>query len=100
MHSTVPFVKPDSGGGTEIRLRTCSRQICELKGPSVESTMCYLRGTILKRIGGADDAKESLMEALAIDCKNVDLFEQHIGGEIMKIDEGIYFSIIQSSSEW
>ena len=40
------------------------------------------------------------MEALAIDYKNVDAFEQLIGGEMMKIDEGIHFSVVQSSSEW
>jgi len=37
------------------------------------------------------------MEALAIDYKNVDAFEQLIGGEMMKIDEGISFLITQSS---
>jgi len=31
------------------------------------------------------------MEAVTIDCKNVDVFEQLIGGEIMKIDEGWEF---------
>lgn len=40
------------------------------------------------RMGRAQDAKESLMEALAIDCKNVDAFEALVGGEMMKIDEG------------
>jgi anaphase-promoting complex subunit 6 len=50
--------------------------------------MCYLRGVIMLRMGRAQDAKESLMEALAIDCKNVDAFEQLVGGEMMKIDEG------------
>ncbi|KAF9507486.1 hypothetical protein BS47DRAFT_1321216 [Hydnum rufescens UP504] len=65
-----PFVIPDTHGGTKV-----------------ESTMCYLRGVIMLRMGRAQDAKESLMEALAIDCKNVDAFEQLVGGEMMKIDE-------------
>ncbi|KAF8339828.1 uncharacterized protein EI90DRAFT_3037909 [Cantharellus anzutake] len=65
-----PFLIPDAQGGTKV-----------------ESTMCFLRGVILLRIGRAEDAKESLMEALAIDYKNVDAFEQLIGGEMMKIDE-------------
>ena len=42
------------------------------------------------RMGRAEDAKESLMEALAIDCKNVDAFELLVGGEMMKVDEGQY----------
>ena len=50
--------------------------------------MCYLRGVIMLRMGRAQDAKESLMEALAIDCKNVDAFEELVGGEMMMIDEG------------
>jgi anaphase-promoting complex subunit 6 len=50
--------------------------------------MCYLRGVIMLRMGRTQDAKESLMEALAIDCKNFDAFELLIGGEMMKLDEG------------
>lgn len=56
--------------------------------PKVESTMCYLRGVIMLRMGRAKDAQESLMEALAIDYKNFDAFEALIGGEMMTIDEG------------
>lgn len=58
------------------------------KGPQVESTMCYLRGVIMLRMGRAKDAQESLMEALAIDYKNFDAFETLIGGDMMTIDEG------------
>ena len=32
------------------------------------------------------------MEALAIDYNIVDVFERLIGGEMMKIEEGIHFS--------
>ena len=47
-------------------------------------------------MGRAEDAKESLMEVLTIDYKNVDVFEQLIGGEMMKIDEGLHFSSTHS----
>ncbi|KAF8322575.1 TPR-like protein [Clavulina sp. PMI_390] len=56
-------------------------------GVKVESTMCYLRGVIMLRMGRARDAQESLMEALAIDYKNFDAFETLIGGDMLTIDE-------------
>lgn len=57
--------------------------------------MCYLRGVIMLRMNRAQDAKESLMEALAIDCKNVDAFEMLVGGEMMTIDEGaLWFGLV------
>ena len=49
-------------------------------------------------IGRAEDAKESLMEALTIDYKDVDMLKQLIGGEMMKVSISQLYSHRPSGS--
>jgi hypothetical protein len=54
----------------------------------VEASMCYLRGILMLKLNRSTSAKESFMEALALDVKCYDAFEMLVGGEMMTIDEG------------
>ena len=44
-------------------------------------------------------AKECFMEALALDVKCYDAFEQLVNGEMMTVDEGSYYISSTPSSE-
>lgn len=50
--------------------------------------MCHLRGLLMLKLNRSDRAKESFLEALALDVKCYDAFEQLVGGELMRPDEG------------
>lgn len=52
--------------------------------------MCHLRGLLMLKLNKNDRAKECFLEALSLDVKCYDAFEQLISGELMRPDEGIY----------
>jgi anaphase-promoting complex subunit 6 len=50
--------------------------------------MCNLRGLLMLKLNRGDQAKACFMEALALDVKCYDAFEQLVGGEMMTVNEG------------
>jgi hypothetical protein len=50
--------------------------------------MCNLRGLLMLKLNRGDQAKACFMEALALDVKCYDAFEQLVGGEMMALEEG------------
>jgi anaphase-promoting complex subunit 6 len=52
--------------------------------------MCHLRGLVMLKLNRSDQAKQCFLEALALDVKCYDSFEQLINGEMMSADEGLY----------
>lgn len=54
----------------------------------VEASMCHLRGILMLKLNRGDQAKQCFMEALALDVKCYDAFDQLITGEMMTPDEG------------
>ncbi|KAI0925830.1 hypothetical protein AcV5_008457 [Taiwanofungus camphoratus] len=56
-------------------------------GIKIEASMCHLRGLLMMKLNRGDQAKKSFMEALALDVKCYEAFEQLITGEMMTIDE-------------
>lgn len=54
----------------------------------VEASMCHLRGVLMLKLNRGDQAKHCFMEALALDVKCYDAFEQLISGEMMTPEEG------------
>ena len=52
--------------------------------------MCHLRGLVMLKLNRSDQAKQCFLEALALDVKCYDSFEQLINGEMMSADEGGY----------
>lgn len=50
--------------------------------------MCNLRGLLMLKLNRGDQAKACFMEALALDVKCYDAFEQLVGGEMMTLKEG------------
>ena len=54
----------------------------------VEASMCHLRGLVMLKLNRSDQAKQCFLEALALDVKCYDSFEQLINGEMMSADEG------------
>jgi anaphase-promoting complex subunit 6 len=50
--------------------------------------MCYLRGVLMTRLNRQDRAKEHFMEALALDVKCFDAFNELVGGNLLGIEEG------------
>lgn len=50
--------------------------------------MCHLRGVVMLKLNRSDQAKQCFLEALALDVKCYDSFEQLINGEMMSVDEG------------
>ena len=53
--------------------------------------MCHLRGLVMLKLNRSDQAKQCFLEALALDVKCYDSFEQLINGEMMSVDEGYPF---------
>lgn len=64
--------------------------ICHCSEPSiqVEASMCHLRGVLMLKLNRGDQAKQCFMEALALDVKCYDAFDQLVTGEMMTPDEG------------
>ncbi|KAL5503810.1 CUT9 [Sanghuangporus vaninii] len=56
-------------------------------GVKIEASMCYLRGLLKLKLNRGESAKESFMEALALDVKCYEAFDQLISGEMMTADE-------------
>lgn len=56
-------------------------------GIKVEASMCHLRGILMLKLNRGDQAKQCFMEALALDVKCYDAFDQLVGGEMMTPDE-------------
>lgn len=52
--------------------------------------MCYLRGILMLKLGRPESAKTCFMEALSLDVKCYEAFDQLTGGELMTVDEGVY----------
>lgn len=50
--------------------------------------MCHLRGILMLKLNRGDQAKQCFMEALALDVKCYESFEQLMSGEMMTPDEG------------
>ena len=50
--------------------------------------MCNLRGILMLKLGRGDQAKTCFMEALALDVKCYDAFNNLVNGEMMTPDEG------------
>lgn len=50
--------------------------------------MCHLRGVLMLKLNRGDQAKQCFMEALALDVKCYDAFDQLVTGEMMTPDEG------------
>lgn len=50
--------------------------------------MCYLRGILMLKLGKGHQAKQCFMEALALDIKCYEAFEQLITSEMMNPTEG------------
>lgn len=56
-------------------------------GIKIEASMCHLRGLLMLKLNKNDRAKECFLEALSLDVKCYDAFEQLISGELMRPDE-------------
>ncbi|KAF9565181.1 TPR-like protein [Agrocybe pediades] len=56
-------------------------------GIKVEASMCHLRGILMLKLNRGDQAKQCFMEALTLDVKCYDSFEQLISSEMMTPDE-------------
>ncbi|KAF9818560.1 hypothetical protein IEO21_02665 [Rhodonia placenta] len=56
-------------------------------GIKIEASMCHLRGLLMLKLNRGDQAKTCFMEALALDVKCYESFEQLVTGEMMTPDE-------------
>ncbi|KAF8510783.1 hypothetical protein JB92DRAFT_2938245 [Gautieria morchelliformis] len=56
-------------------------------GIKIEASMCHLRGLLMLKLNRNDRAKECFLEALSLDVKCYDAFEQLVGGELMRPEE-------------
>lgn len=56
-------------------------------GIKVEASMCHLRGILMLKLNRGDQAKLCFMEALTLDVKCYDAFDQLVSGEMMTPDE-------------
>src|SRR6185437_11851828 len=78
---------PNSDGG--LKVRPVYLDAVPINRYQVEASMCYLRGILMLKLNRTSAAKESFIEALALDVKCYDAFEMLVGGEMMTIDEGL-----------
>ena len=51
--------------------------------------MCHLRGLLMVKLNRADQAKRCFMEALSLDVKCYESFQQLTSSEMMTPDEGV-----------
>ncbi|KAI0325438.1 TPR-like protein [Cubamyces sp. BRFM 1775] len=56
-------------------------------GVKIEASMCNLRGLLMLKLNRGDQAKACFMEALALDVKCYEAFEQLVDGEMMTPEE-------------
>ena len=59
--------------------------------------MCNLRGLLMLKLNRGDQAKQCFMEALALDVKCYEAFEQLVSGEMMTLDEGMQSTYLPRS---
>jgi anaphase-promoting complex subunit 6 len=76
----------NADNGIKVRLPTVPQPRNLLV--QLESSLCYLRAILHLRLSSFTLAKESFMEALAIDVKNYDAFRELIEGQMMTGEEG------------
>lgn len=67
--------------------------------------MCHLRGLLMLKLNRGDQAKACFMEALVLDVKCFEAFQQLVDGQMMSPDEGAYALATQCayahrSEEW
>lgn len=60
--------------------------------------MCHLRGILMLKLNRGDQAKQCFMEALALDVKCFEAFDQLVTGEMMTSDEGTFTAIYRNHS--
>ena len=75
-------------GGIKVRIFDPAIVTALLIQAQVEASMCHLRGLVMLKLNRSDQAKKCFLEALALDVKCYDSFEQLINGEMMSADEG------------
>ncbi|KAI8982735.1 TPR-like protein [Trametes punicea] len=56
-------------------------------GIKIEASMCHLRGLLMLKLNRGDQAKACFVEALALDVKCYEAFEQLVDGEMMTPEE-------------
>ncbi|KAI0787967.1 TPR-like protein [Fomes fomentarius] len=56
-------------------------------GIKIEASMCNLRGLLMLKLNRGDQAKHCFMEALSLDVKCYEAFEQLVSGEMMTPEE-------------
>lgn len=52
--------------------------------------MCHLRGRVFSHLNNFDRAKQCYMEALMVDAKCFDAFDDLLNNSLMTCDEGKY----------
>ena len=52
--------------------------------------MCHLRGLLMLKLNRGDQAKACFMEALVLDVKCFEAFQQLVDGQMMSPDEGAH----------
>jgi anaphase-promoting complex subunit 6 len=79
---------PNVDGGIKVRVYCASVFSFFAYGRQVEASMCHLRGLLMLKLNRGDQAKQCFMEALALDVKCYDAFEQLVSSEMMTPEEG------------
>ncbi|KAH9928423.1 TPR-like protein [Amylocystis lapponica] len=60
-------------------------------GIKIEASMCHLRGLLMLKLNRGEQAKHCFLEALALDVKCYEAYDQLIGGEMMSAAEEWHF---------
>ena len=81
---------PNVDGGIKVRRFDILliQWLIDIHSLQVEASMCHLRGLLMLKLNRGDQAKACFMEALALDVKCYDAFDQLISGEMMTLEEG------------
>lgn len=72
----------------------------QLTQEKIEASMCHLRGLLMLKLNRGDQAKNCFMEALALDVKCYEAFEQLISGEMMTPIEGAVYEHYVKFMDW
>lgn len=73
-------------GGIKVSVSSLTMDV--YSDTQVEASMCHLRGILMLKLNRGDQAKLCFMEALTLDVKCYDAFNQLISGEMMTPEEG------------
>ncbi|KAF7312234.1 TPR-REGION domain-containing protein [Mycena indigotica] len=76
---------PNLDGG--IKVFPHSPAVSSSESIKIEASMCHLRGILMLKLNRGDQAKQCFMEALALDVKCFEAFEQLVSGEMMTPEE-------------